>query len=178
MATMMLKPPPSRRSGDLDAIEALRAGDERRFIELAALYQPVMSRLARALVPTAHEADALVRTAWTDVLSDLGAVEAGSTLRANLMQRLVAHVPDWRDGDANACTSHRARPAGRLGAALAWLPAGPYIVVTLRDVERWPADEVSDALGLSLFDQRRLLHQGRTAIHRALYGGPSAGAAA
>lgn len=171
MATIMLTPPRTRRSGRDDAIEALREGDERRFVELVTLYQPLMSRLARALVPTARQADDLVRAAWVDVLADLDMLEKEAALPSFLVQRLMAHAPAWRDGATTA--SHAVDP---LRSALLSLPTGPYVVVSLRDVEGWSAEEVSDTLGLSHHHQRRLLHQGRSAIHQALYGGHPAAA--
>lgn len=173
MATMMRTPLRSRRSGEEDALEALPAGDEERFVELAALYQPLMTRLARSLAPTAREADELVRMAWIDLLRDLDAIDEGSTLRASLIQRLLRRAPAWLHGEANTTAFHENRRVDPLSAALASLPTGPFMVVSLRDVEGWSAEEVSHTLGLSLSDQRRLLHQGRSAIHRALYGRPT-----
>jgi RNA polymerase sigma-70 factor (ECF subfamily) len=53
-------------------------------------------------------------------------------------------------------------------AALDRLPAGPRMVVTLRDVCGFTADEASEILRLSNADQRQLLHQGRSRIRAAL----------
>jgi RNA polymerase sigma-70 factor (ECF subfamily) len=48
------------------------------------------------------------------------------------------------------------------------LPEMQRRVVTLRDVEGWPADEVREALGISDANQRVLLHRARTRLREAL----------
>jgi RNA polymerase sigma-70 factor, ECF subfamily len=48
------------------------------------------------------------------------------------------------------------------------LPAAQRMVVTMRDVEGWSADEVCEALGLSAANQRVLLHRGRSKVRAAL----------
>jgi RNA polymerase sigma-70 factor, ECF subfamily len=52
--------------------------------------------------------------------------------------------------------------------AIEELPPAQRAVVTLRDVEGWPAEEVCDALDLSEGNQRVLLHRGRTKVRLAL----------
>ena len=52
--------------------------------------------------------------------------------------------------------------------AIAGLPEAQRAVVTLRDVEGWPPEEVCDALELSNGNQRVLLHRARTQIRAAL----------
>ena len=48
------------------------------------------------------------------------------------------------------------------------LPAAQREVVTLRDVEGWPADEVCELLDISAANQRVLLHRGRNRVRAAL----------
>jgi RNA polymerase sigma-70 factor (ECF subfamily) len=52
--------------------------------------------------------------------------------------------------------------------AIEALPPSQRAVVTLRDVEGWPPEEVCDALELSEGNQRVLLHRGRTKVRMAL----------
>ncbi len=41
-------------------------------------------------------------------------------------------------------------------------------VITLRDIEGWPAGEVSNVLGITDTNQRVLLHRARTKVRSAL----------
>jgi RNA polymerase sigma-70 factor (ECF subfamily) len=52
--------------------------------------------------------------------------------------------------------------------AIAALPAAQRLVVTLRDVEGWPAEEVCAALDLTSGNQRVLLHRARAGVREAL----------
>jgi RNA polymerase sigma-70 factor (ECF subfamily) len=52
--------------------------------------------------------------------------------------------------------------------AIEALPPSQRAVVTLRDVEGWPPEDVCDALELSEGNQRVLLHRGRSKIRMAL----------
>lgn len=58
--------------------------------------------------------------------------------------------------------------AGLIKATIQALPSGQQIVITLRDVEGWTADEVCTALGVSDGNQRVLLHRARAKVRRAL----------
>jgi RNA polymerase sigma-70 factor (ECF subfamily) len=48
------------------------------------------------------------------------------------------------------------------------LPPAQRTVITLRDIEGWPADEVCDALDVSAGNQRVLLHRARSKVRAAL----------
>jgi RNA polymerase sigma-70 factor (ECF subfamily) len=52
--------------------------------------------------------------------------------------------------------------------AIERLPPNQRVVITLRDVEGWSADEVRNALELSETNQRVLLHRARAKVRRAL----------
>jgi RNA polymerase sigma-70 factor (ECF subfamily) len=53
-------------------------------------------------------------------------------------------------------------------AAIEVLPPAQRDVVSLRDVEGWSSGEVSEALGISLGNQRVLLHRGRSKVRASL----------
>ena len=52
--------------------------------------------------------------------------------------------------------------------AIASLPPAQREVVTLRDVEGWSSDDVSEALGITQGNQRVLLHRGRSRVRATL----------
>jgi len=52
--------------------------------------------------------------------------------------------------------------------AIAALPPAQREVVTLRDVEGWPSEDVSEALGITPGNQRVLLHRGRSRVRGTL----------
>jgi RNA polymerase sigma-70 factor (ECF subfamily) len=52
--------------------------------------------------------------------------------------------------------------------AIAELPPAQAIVITMRDVEGFDADEVCDALEISEGNQRVLLHRARSKVRQAL----------
>jgi RNA polymerase sigma-70 factor (ECF subfamily) len=52
--------------------------------------------------------------------------------------------------------------------AIEQLPPAQRTVVTLRDVEGWPPDEICDVLDVSEGNQRVLLHRGRAKVRTAL----------
>jgi RNA polymerase sigma-70 factor, ECF subfamily len=56
----------------------------------------------------------------------------------------------------------------RLRDALRQLPPAQQLVVGLRDVDGWSAEEVSAALEITPGNQRVLLHRGRSRLRRAL----------
>jgi RNA polymerase sigma-70 factor (ECF subfamily) len=52
--------------------------------------------------------------------------------------------------------------------AIAGLPEGQQVVITLRDLEGWRSDEVCNALDISETNQRVLLHRARAKVRAAL----------
>jgi RNA polymerase sigma-70 factor (ECF subfamily) len=58
--------------------------------------------------------------------------------------------------------------AGLIKATIQTLPSSQQMVITLRDVEGWSADEVRAALGVSDGNQRVLLHRARAKVRRVL----------
>ncbi|MCC6628241.1 MAG: RNA polymerase sigma factor [Chloroflexi bacterium] len=56
----------------------------------------------------------------------------------------------------------------QIEAAVATLPPAQRAVITLRDIEGWPSDEVCTMLEISETNQRVLLHRARSRVRRAL----------
>jgi RNA polymerase sigma-70 factor, ECF subfamily len=52
--------------------------------------------------------------------------------------------------------------------AIEQLPDAQRIVITMRDVEGFPSEEVADALGMSDGNQRVLLHRARSKVRGAI----------
>jgi RNA polymerase sigma-70 factor (ECF subfamily) len=61
-----------------------------------------------------------------------------------------------------------AETRGVIERAIAKLPPKQRDVITLRDIEGWPSDEVRNALEVSETNQRVLLHRARGTVRRAL----------
>jgi RNA polymerase sigma-70 factor (ECF subfamily) len=85
--------------------------------------------------------------------------------------------PEWPGHWASAPASWRELPEQRLLAgetlecirtAIEALPTAQRQVISLRDVEGWPAEEVCELLGLSDGNQRILLHRARSKVRAAL----------
>ena len=55
-----------------------------------------------------------------------------------------------------------------VGEAIAELPERQHLVILMRDIEGWSADEVCQALAISEANQRVLLHRARSKVRRSL----------
>jgi RNA polymerase sigma-70 factor (ECF subfamily) len=76
-------------------LAALRAGDERAFMELVTAYTPGMRRLALSFVRTPAVADDVVSEAWLAVLNGLGRFEGRASLKTWIYQ-IVANIARTR----------------------------------------------------------------------------------
>jgi RNA polymerase sigma-70 factor (ECF subfamily) len=72
----------------------------------------------------------------------------------------------WSNEPEAALLSAEARRL--VDAAIATLPTGQRLVITLRDVEGWDASEVCSVLELSETNQRVLLHRARAKVRAAI----------
>jgi RNA polymerase sigma-70 factor (ECF subfamily) len=178
-----------------ELVARLRAGDADAFTMMVSGWSPAMLRLAE--MSDDGSAPRLVQRAWLMVIERLPAYRETQSLRAWVFRILVGllgggTLPQVRADDAGPCvepdrfrgpddtwtggwTRHGTPqpwpgdpPVHWTAAALDRLPAGPRVVVTLRDVYGFTADEVSQILGLSDADQRQLLHRGRSRLRAAL----------
>lgn len=78
-----------------------------------------------------------------------------------------SELPASWEGDPVRQTLNR-EMAGYLEAAVEMLPEQQRMVLTLRDIQGWSADEVCNALGIAETNQRVLLHRARSKVRRAL----------
>jgi RNA polymerase sigma-70 factor (ECF subfamily) len=178
-------------------VAALRAGDERAFMELVEAYTPGMRRLALTFVRTPAVADEVVQEAWLGVLRGLDRFEGRASLRT-WIYRIVANIARTRAvkearsapfssfGDEAAVDPERfvdrhwveppepwraaldAEARAAVDRAVAELPEKQRQVIQLRDVEGFGADEVCNVLELSETNQRVLLHRARSKVRTAL----------
>lgn len=74
--------------------------------------------------------------------------------------------PTWPRDPQSSALAAEARET--VAAAIRELPPAQREVMTLRDVEGWPAEEVCALLGISDVNQRTLLHRARVTVRRAL----------
>ena len=80
---------PHAPRGDLELVDALRAGDESAFMRLVERLQPQMLRIARMYVSTTAVAEEVVQEAWVGVLKGLDGFEGRSSLRTWILRILV-----------------------------------------------------------------------------------------
>lgn len=74
---------------DLRAVAALRAGDERAFMELVQRHGPSMLRVAQLYVRTRAVAEEVVQDAWLGVLNGIGRFEGRSSLKTWIFRILT-----------------------------------------------------------------------------------------
>src|SRR5437868_2067424 len=82
-------------NGEAALVAALRAGDERAFMQLVEEYTPGMRRLALGFVRTPALADDVVQEAWLGVLKGLDRFEGRSSLKT-WVYTIVANVARTR----------------------------------------------------------------------------------
>jgi len=157
---------------------------------------PGMRRFALRFVRTQALADDVVQEAWLGVLRGLERFQGRSSLRTWIYQ-IVANVARTRavrearttpvafdgpsvDGDRFLPDGHWAAPIepwqavaalevrGVIDDAIGRLPEQQRLVIQLRDVEGFSADEVCRVLELSEANQRVLLHRARTRVRTAI----------
>ena len=146
-------------ASDAQLVASLRRGDEGAFEALVDSHASALLGVAMCHVASRPLAEEAVKRTWLRVIRGLDRFDGRASLRTWIF-RLLAEVVETRDTEASTVV------AGL--PALATLPAEQRAVVTLRDIEGWPAGEACAALGLEETDQRRLLHGARTAITGAL----------
>lgn len=165
-------------------------------MELVDEYTPGMRRFALRFVRSQALADDVVQEAWLAVLRGIERFQGRSSLKTWIYQ-IVANVARRRVAREGRTTSMafddpsvdpgRFLPGGDWAApiepwqalvaaevrgviddAIAALPEQQRLVIQLRDVEGFGADEVCRVLELSEANQRVLLHRARTKVRMAV----------
>lgn len=185
-------------SSDAALVDALRAGDEAAFASLVRLYHPRLLRFAETLVPTRAVAEEVVQDTWLGVVKGIHKFEGRSSVRTWLFRVLVNRArsagareprnipldddtlegrfgaddhwsipPDtWSDRVESKLAADQL--ANRVRACLQLLPQAQRQVMTLRDIEGVNAADTCDLLGVSVANQRVLLHRARTRVRSIL----------
>lgn len=184
--------------GEAARLQRLRARDEATFSALVEAWSPTLLGLARAVLREEAAAEEIVQDAWIALIEGIDRFDGRSSLKTWICQVTLnrARTRAQRDGrqvpaaneaeealfDSGGDWLNPVRPwqqppdaqleRAQLGAvlseALAGLPELQRLVVTLRDVEGMPSDEVCHVLGVSETNQRQLLHRGRARVRAAL----------
>jgi RNA polymerase sigma-70 factor (ECF subfamily) len=179
---------------DVEMVTRLRNGDEEAFVTLVGRYQQPMLRLARCFVPSLEVAEEAVQDTWLGLVRGIERFEGRSSFKTWLFRILVnraqsagsrEHVSASPDElhpvDPARFTSQGqwAEPVDRwieeseerldaymwapiLKSALEDLPSRQRQVVILRYVEG------RAVLGISVGNQRVLLHRGRSQLRQIL----------
>jgi len=185
------------REDESALLVALRAGDERAFMQLVEAYTPGMRRLALTFVRTPAVADDVVQEAWLGVLRGLDRFEGRAALKT-WIYRIVANIArtravrearsapfssfgdeasvdpdrfvggDWAEPPEPWRAVLESEARGLVDRAIAALPDQQRQVIQLRDIEGWSASEVCNVLELSETNQRVLLHRARSKVRAAL----------
>jgi RNA polymerase sigma-70 factor (ECF subfamily) len=109
--------PPGERADESALVAALRAGDERAFMQLVEAYTPGMRRLALGFVRTPALADDVVQEAWLGVLRGLDRFEGRSSLKT-WIYTIVANVARTRAVRESRSAPFSAFDAGEDGASV------------------------------------------------------------
>ena len=124
--------------------------------------------VCRILINRAQTAGA--RDARSTPMSSLGAGDQAAAVDPERFReggRWARPPAPWEDEDPARIAS-RNEILTVLGAALDELPERQRVVVLLRDVQGWTAEEVCNALDLAETNQRVLLHRGRARLREVL----------
>ncbi len=78
----------------------------------------------------------------------------------------TAYPRDWQQTPEQQLLSEETRDLVR--QAIETLPPNQRVVITMRDVEGWPSEEVCNVLAISETNQRVLLHRARSKVRRVL----------
>ena len=186
--------PNSREEGLIDLVLVRRSaqGDREAFDTLVTRHQASVFRLARYLIGTRDEAEDVLQqtflSAWQGAPGFRGessirtwlltiARNAALTRRMRAAREPIDETPledlglraGWGGPDPEQLAV-AAEQRDRLAVALASLVPEEREILTLRDLEGIPGDEVATMLGLSLAAMKSRLHRARLSLAAAVRG--------
>ncbi len=157
-------------------LDRLRRGDEEAFAELVSRYSSPLLRVATIYTGSRAVAEEVVQETWLGVIRGLDRFEGRSSLTTWIF-RILTNIASsraarghWTFRPTRCKTPDDSLLSGELRVlrAVDQLPRAQRIVVTLRDIEGWPSEEVCAALEVSPETQRVLLHRARSRVRDAL----------
>jgi len=120
--------------GDAELVAALRAGDERAFVDLVEQLHPSLVRLARSWVDSPAVAEEVAQETWLGVLRGLDSFESRSSLKTWIFRILVNRAKTR--GERESRTISFTDAAGRNGSSDA--PSVDADRFLGPDHQRWP----------------------------------------
>jgi RNA polymerase sigma-70 factor, ECF subfamily len=180
------------RDTDARTVAALRRRDGPTLAALVVEHHAAMLRVARSYVADTATAEDVVQETWIAVLRGVDRFDGRAALKTWIFRILINRAKTmgvrqarvlpvappavgdvlfdgchgWSQSTEDQYTS--AEDAAAALRAIVELPAAQRTVITLRDVQCWPADEVCQAMGVSDVNQRVLLHRARAQVRRRL----------
>ena len=170
-------------------LRALRAGDEEAFAALHRQYDASLVALARSYGCSSAVAQEVVQDTWAAVVRGIHSFEGRAALKTWIYRILVNAATaqarrERRSVPADVVDLEQARSrrtaaspeeelvlretVEHVHTAIESLAPAQREVITLRDVQGWSAEDVSDHLGISRGNQRVLLHRARAQVRRAV----------
>ncbi|HET9441353.1 MAG TPA: sigma-70 family RNA polymerase sigma factor [Longimicrobiales bacterium] len=190
-----LPPPATANEHETALVQRLRARDDATFQKLHDDYYSAMLRVARNFVRSREEAEEVIQETWIAVVSGIGRFEGRSTFKTWLFRILMnrararakrearmvpfssfssdladgnLHVADARAGSDPEQAVLERELRERIERAVASLPRMQNLVLSLRDIEGWPSEEVCRTLAITDSNQRVLLHRARMKVREQL----------
>jgi len=176
---------------DVRLVAGLRARDEAAVAELIDRYAASMFRIAGTVVRSREGAEDVVQETWLSVLKGIYRFEMRSSLRTWIFRILLNKARTQATRSRRVLSfselpaDHLAQAPAREGPedrvlcteslrlareAIDTLPPAQSAVLVLRDLQGWPAEEVSEVLHVSRGNQRVLLHRARSRVRASLDG--------
>src|SRR6266852_5680858 len=195
---LFMAPAAEMRSAEADLIHRLRGGDEAAFVCLVNAYSASLRRFALAFVPNDAVAEEVVQETWLAILTGIARFEGRSSVKTWIFKILAnraktrairerrtinfSELDDPFEPDQPAVDPARFLPAshptwpGHWASPLdTWSASAEDAVVgretmgvLQRELDRLPASQVCEVLGLSEANQRVLLHRGRSRLRGVL----------